>query len=263
MLGAWAWNIFHNRKNEERSTRANTAVQDRRLRDGAHRELRAHDAALVAGRAPPDRGRRGRQPRGAGPRERAAFPRRHAAAPRRVDGGRVARVRGFVADDHRLGRHDVLAGRRLRPREARHQARGRGRARAQAGPHRGREGRAEEVRHARAAAHRGAEAGGREERARREGTAGSAVRVGEGGRAAAAQPAGRSAAARAGLFARSARSAVAPRRSEAQGLRHRSRSRRRAAGPGRHALRAAARGGREGERHHHRSRKTWRVRCRC
>ena len=27
ILGAWAWNIFHNRKNEERSTRANTAVK--------------------------------------------------------------------------------------------------------------------------------------------------------------------------------------------------------------------------------------------
>ncbi len=45
-------------------------------------------------------------------------------------------------------------GRRLRPREARYQARRRGRQGAQAGACGGREGRAEESRHPRAAAHR-------------------------------------------------------------------------------------------------------------
>ncbi len=56
----------------------------------------------------------------------------------------------------------------------------------------------------------------------------------------------RSAAARGWLFPRSARGDVAARRIEAARFRRRSRSRRSASGPGHHALRAAARAGREG-----------------
>ncbi len=253
MLAVACWLLFRNRAaGRRRATRANAAVRIGGFVLRARRKLRARHAALGSRRAAADCRRRARAARG----------RRGSAAGLQLLGatllllavwmaGAVARVPRLVARRHRS--HRALGfwqARRLvarrSSRHAREVADGQERKRGAQGSRQAVE--QKKAPRARRPIIETPAPRGREERARREGASGHAVRAAQGQRTAAAASCSTiRRRARRGLFGRSARGLVAPGRDQAEGFRRRGRSGRGASGPGGHALRDAAGAGRQGQ----------------